>query len=370
MPHDRGACAHLCRLAGVPVDAEWRECRARSSRARGRRRPAPARRARWHSAAIAATGMTSARLRGDVIDDDELRARSQRRRRSRRRHRRHRAPDAGISTVRSVAPRSRVTTSRGERDGAVGQVGRSRPRRRGRARTDRSTALTPVVTFGTNTRSSGRDAEERRDLRRSLRAAATRGRHGAGCSPVQLAQHEPRRLSLHLVAQRLLLLEDASRRRAHRAVIEVGDVGIEEPVLQHGASESRHALMVAARCARRPDQSVFGTRSRRDDTPAAAHGIRRRSLVSNAVKILGHRRLERHLAAVGRMPERQPLRVQRLARKRDGPQFVGTVDVAHLAHQRVAAQPRLNANLVALAGDEPDFDRATRRRAARRPGSG
>ena len=58
--------------------------------------------------------------------------------------------------------------------------------------------------------------------------------------PVQFAQHEPGRLPLHLVAQRLLLLQDAPWRRAHGAVIEVGAVGIEHPVFEHRAAESGH----------------------------------------------------------------------------------------------------------------------------------
>jgi hypothetical protein len=57
---------------------------------------------------------------------------------------------------------------------------------------------------------------------------------------IQLAEHEPRRLTLHLVAQGLLLLQNPLRRGAYRAVIEVGDVWVEEPVLQHRAAECGH----------------------------------------------------------------------------------------------------------------------------------
>ena len=57
---------------------------------------------------------------------------------------------------------------------------------------------------------------------------------------VQFAQHEPRRMPFHLVAQRLLLLQHAARRRADRAVIQVGVLRIEHPVFAHRAAESHH----------------------------------------------------------------------------------------------------------------------------------
>src|ERR1700722_18791519 len=56
------------------------------------------------------------------------------------------------------------------------------------------------------------------------------------------------------------------------------------------------------------------------------------------------------------MAEREAERVQRLSGKRDRPQQVRAVDVALLADERVAAQPCLYADLVALAGDEAHFD--------------
>jgi hypothetical protein len=64
--------------------------------------------------------------------------------------------------------------------------------------------------------------------------------------PVQLAQHEPGRLPLHLVPQRLLFLQDAPGRRADGAVIEVGAVGIEHPMFEHRAAESGHPGTVPA----------------------------------------------------------------------------------------------------------------------------
>ena len=62
------------------------------------------------------------------------------------------------------------------------------------------------------------------------------------------------------------------------------------------------------------------------------------------------------ITVVEGMTERQPVRVQRLPRKTDRPQMIGTEDVALLADQHVAAQARLEPNLVALPRDEADFD--------------
>src|SRR4030095_3652689 len=57
------------------------------------------------------------------------------------------------------------------------------------------------------------------------------------------------------------------------------------------------------------------------------------------------------------MAERQPMRVQRLACKRNRPQLLGTEDVAPFADERVPTQPRLNSDLVSLAGFEPHFEK-------------
>ena len=48
--------------------------------------------------------------------------------------------------------------------------------------------------------------------------------------------------------------------------------------------------------------------------------------------------------------------MQRLTRKVDWPDLVGTVDIALLADQRVASESGLETDLVALAGDETHFD--------------
>src|SRR5690349_5926326 len=70
---------------------------------------------------------------------------------------------------------------------------------------------------------------------------------------------------------------------------------------------------------------------------------------------LGH---DLQLAPVVRVTERQPVRVQRMATELNRTKAVRSVDVALLADKCVAAQPRLNANLVATAGSELDFDQA------------
>ena len=68
------------------------------------------------------------------------------------------------------------------------------------------------------------------------------------------------------------------------------------------------------------------------------------------------RRLEGQLAVVGGMLAAQPVGVQRLAPERDRPQRVGAVDVPLLPHQRMAAQSRLDPDLVAPPGSQPHLD--------------
>src|SRR5690348_616618 len=60
------------------------------------------------------------------------------------------------------------------------------------------------------------------------------------------------------------------------------------------------------------------------------------------------------------MREREAVRVERLAWKRNRPELLRPVHVPLLAAEGVAAHPRLKANLVALAGDEPHFDERCR----------
>src|SRR2546422_9066921 len=61
------------------------------------------------------------------------------------------------------------------------------------------------------------------------------------------------------------------------------------------------------------------------------------------------------------MPDRQPVGVQRLPRECNRSEMIRSEDVPLLADEHVPAQPRLEANLVAPAGDQLDFDQ---RRAA------
>ena len=93
------------------------------------------------------------------------------------------------------------------------------------------------------------------------------------------------------------------------------------------------------------------------------------SRCSERGEIGGRRRFEVRRPAVGRMQERQPMRVQRLALELDGAQRVGTVDVALLADERVPAQPGLDADLVAAAGLQPHFDQRRSTRSSRARGS-
>ena len=56
------------------------------------------------------------------------------------------------------------------------------------------------------------------------------------------------------------------------------------------------------------------------------------------------------------MREAQAEGMQGLTRKVDRPQRIGAVDVAPLPYQRVPAQPRLDANLIAAPGHERQFN--------------
>ena len=77
----------------------------------------------------------------------------------------------------------------------------------------------------------------------------------------------------------------------------------------------------------------------------------------------GQRRLEVQHAAVRRMLECQAKGVERLPRKGNRAQRVRAIHVAPLADERVAAQPRLDADLVALPRLEAHLDQ---RRVAKR----
>src|ERR1044071_6787129 len=86
---------------------------------------------------------------------------------------------------------------------------------------------------------------------------------------------------------------------------------------------------------------------------------------------LGHvgrkRCLEVEIAAVAWVLERQPPGVQGLAPEVDVTKVVGTEYVALLADQRMAAQPRLESNLVALARLQTNLDQRRTREALQHP---
>ena len=73
-------------------------------------------------------------------------------------------------------------------------------------------------------------------------------------------------------------------------------------------------------------------------------------------EIRGDWRLEAKRLAGQRMFEREPVCVEGLTLELNRPQFVGPVDVPPLTDQRMPAEPRLNADLVAFAGFQTDFE--------------
>jgi len=73
------------------------------------------------------------------------------------------------------------------------------------------------------------------------------------------------------------------------------------------------------------------------------------------LEIRGHRRLELYRPVCRRMTKRQTIRMQCLPRKQNRSQLLWTEHVSLLPHEHVAAQPRLNTNLVALPGHELYF---------------
>src|SRR5438105_10288023 len=111
------------------------------------------------------------------------------------------------------------------------------------------------------------------------------------------------------------------------------------------------------RRARKDSTNSFASRSRpiaRSAWPGSPEaGDERREIVRQR-----HFELERF--ASERMGERQPIGMERLAREGDRPEGVGAVDVALFADERVPAQPRLEPDLVAFAGDEPNLDERRR----------
>src|SRR6185369_6725458 len=65
--------------------------------------------------------------------------------------------------------------------------------------------------------------------------------------------------------------------------------------------------------------------------------------------IVGNRRLEAQGLAGLWVGKREPIGMKRLPSEVDRPKVLGTIDVPLLAHERVASQPRLKPDLIALA---------------------
>ena len=104
--------------------------------------------------------------------------------------------------------------------------------------------------------------------------------------------------------------------------------------------QRRGSLIGSLRSVGRPDQT----------------GLRRRNRASSAVMSGGSGASNANAPSVEWMAEHQPLRVQGLPFERDLSQRVRAVDVAPFADQRVAAQPRLQANLVTAPGSQPHLE--------------
>ena len=143
------------------------------------------------------------RRRGDVADGDGLRAR----------------PDRADQLVRldvdELARRRTPTCASRRRTRAAS----SAPRRRAPSRSERMTAFSPAVAFGTKTRSSAR--------------APTNAASAARASPDQLVEAAPEeldRVALELALQRLVALEDRRRARAVAAVVEERDLRVEQEI--------------------------------------------------------------------------------------------------------------------------------------------
>jgi len=91
--------------------------------------------------------------------------------------------------------------------------------------------LTPVVALSTKTRSSPRAPRNS-----PTASAARRQAH-------KLAEQEGRRLRLDATLPVLLRLQHRARRRAHGAVVQVGDRGIQPPMGEEGTAEGGHGRM-------------------------------------------------------------------------------------------------------------------------------
>ena len=93
-------------------------------------------------------------------------------------------------------------------------------------------------------------------------------------------------------------------------------------------------------------------------------------LAEQRFEIRRKRRFEPDRSFVRGVTKRQPVGVQRLPRKRNRPQRIGSEGIALLADQRVAAKPRLQPDLIALAGVQTHLDERRRLERFQRRGSG
>ena len=73
-------------------------------------------------------------------------------------------------------------------------------------------------------------------------------------------------------------------------------------------------------------------------------------------QVVRNRGFEPQRPPVRRVPKGKPICVQRMAGKRQRSEVVRAKDIPALAHQRVPPQPRLDPDLVTLAGFEPHFN--------------
>ena len=120
------------------------------------------------------------------------------------------------------------------------------------------------------------------------------------------------------------------------------------PITQRIRLETRQTSTQAESCATTVVAQVF-----RRDRLGALSGPSQ--LSDQLHHVLRQRRLERQRASRRRMIHRQARRMQRLARKVDRAQLRRPEDVPPFTHERVAAQPRLYADLIALACHQADF---------------
>jgi hypothetical protein len=210
------------------------------------------------------------RLRRDVVEDREARARRQRGRHGvggRRRRvalrgprRRHR-DDLGAHRARHEPGRHHDrAVGLVEHDDLVARLQRERAQHRVDAGA-RVVDEHEVVAARADERADG----VRRPAQQRTRRTGLVRRHAH-----QLAKQEAGRLRLDAALPGVLRLQHHARRRAHGAVVQVGDLGIQPPVAEEGAAEGGHGRVGlragrGARLSRRPRKGV----GERPDRPAA-----------------------------------------------------------------------------------------------------